>query len=35
MIGALLLSRSVPDDEPLATELLSGNLETALNEIGS
>jgi TetR/AcrR family transcriptional repressor of nem operon len=33
MIGALLLSRSVPDDEPLARELLSANLEMALSDM--
>lgn len=34
MVGALMLSRAVPDDDPLAGELLDANLRAALAEIG-
>lgn len=33
MIGALMLSRAVPDDHPLAGELLTANLAAALEDI--
>lgn len=32
MVGALMLSRAVPDDHPLAGELLAANLQAALAE---
>jgi TetR/AcrR family transcriptional repressor of nem operon len=32
MVGALMLSRAVPDDHPLAAELLAANLQAALAE---
>jgi TetR/AcrR family transcriptional repressor of nem operon len=35
MVGALMLSRAVPDDSPLAAELLEANLAAARQEIGS
>jgi TetR/AcrR family transcriptional repressor of nem operon len=34
MIGALLLSRAVPDKHPLATDLLDENRQAALDELG-
>lgn len=34
MIGALMLARAVPDDQPLAAELLETNLSAALAELG-
>ncbi|MDP3748788.1 MAG: TetR/AcrR family transcriptional regulator [Phenylobacterium sp.] len=33
MVGAVMLSRAVPDDHPLATELLEANLKAALEEL--
>jgi TetR/AcrR family transcriptional repressor of nem operon len=33
MVGALMLSRAVPDDSPLADELLAATLRGALREI--
>lgn len=35
MVGALMLSRAVPDDSGLATELLDATLREALGEIGA
>lgn len=34
MVGALALSRAVPDDSPLAAELLEAPLQAALREVG-
>lgn len=34
MVGALMLSRAVPDDRPLASELLEVNLRSALKAAG-
>lgn len=33
MVGALMLSRAVPDDHPLANEILDANLRAALAEV--
>jgi TetR/AcrR family transcriptional repressor of nem operon len=33
MVGALMLSRAVPDDHPLANEMLDANLRAALAEV--
>ncbi|MBZ9650258.1 TetR/AcrR family transcriptional regulator [Sphingobium sp. 3R8] len=34
MVGALMLSRAVPDDDPLAAEILSASREAILEELG-
>ncbi|WP_332768731.1 TetR/AcrR family transcriptional regulator [Phenylobacterium sp.] len=35
MVGAIMLSRAVPDDHPLATELLEMTLKAALDELAN